>query len=163
MRIVKEYRKYPKNSFDRAQEGHKIRLTLFTLTDKVLLYHQFQLNIPIKLYITLLSSANNPKIWNFGLKNREISFDIKNYRTDHFGLCCKIPETCNFKLIVLLDVCNNGSFYVFDLTNRIQGIKQNHMNRSKEHLGTVYYIYQIVFPYTTQVTHQNLNIITSLP
>ena len=162
MRIVKEYRKYPKNSFDRAQEGHKIRLTLFTLIDKVLLYHQFQLYIPIKLYITLLRSANNQKIWNLGLKNRQISFYIKNYRTDHFSYYCKIPKTYNFELIVLIEICHNGSFYVFELTSRTQGIKQNHMNRSKEHLGTVYYIHQIVFPYTTQVTHQNLNIITLL-
>ena len=159
--IVKEYRKYPKNSFDRAQEGHKIRLTLFTLIHKVLLYHQFQPYIPIKSYITLLRSANNQNISNLGLKNRQISVDIKNYRTDHFSYYCKIPKTYNFELIVLIEICHNSSFYVFELRKRSQGSKQNHMIRSKEHLCTVYNIYSYRFPvhkagYVPKLKHHNI-------
>ena len=37
-------------------------------------------------------------------------------------------------------ICQNGPFYVFEFINRTQEIKQNHLNRSKVHLGTMAYI-----------------------
>ena len=55
----------------------------------------------------------------------------------------KYPKLTVLSSTVITQIRQNGSFYVCELINRAQGIKQNHLNRSSEHLGTTAYQHKI--------------------
>ena len=59
------------------------------------------------------------------------------------AIIAKYPKLTVLSLSVITQTCQNGSFYVFGLINRTQGIKQNHLNRSSKHLGTTAYKHEI--------------------
>ena len=59
------------------------------------------------------------------------------------AIIAKYPKLTVLRLSVITESCQNGSFYVFGLINRSQGIKQNYLNRSSKYLGTTAYKHEM--------------------
>ena len=74
----------------------------------------------------------------FGAEESTISVLItKTTESTISDVITKYPKLTVLKYSVITGTCQNGSFYVFELINRAQGIKQNHLIRNNEYLGTM--------------------------